>query len=101
MNPNPSQKLSLPVLQTPFCGELRSKKFYLRDTLPVSQEDFLDSFGHVWCYHTQLPVGPDGVRVHPGDCTPGRACYRSALAQPEESLAVLSRFNKLNQNPEV
>jgi len=98
---NTKARIPLPVLQTPFCGELRSKKFYLRDTLPVSEEDFLDSFGHVWCYHTQLPIGPDGVRVHPSECKPDRACYRSALAQPEDSLVVLSRFNTHNQNPEV
>jgi len=101
MNPSSSNKFPLPVLQTPFCGELRSKKFYLRDTLPVSEEDFLDSFGHVWCYHTQLPVGPDGAVVHPSECKPGRACYRSALAQPEESLLVMQRMQELNENPEV
>jgi hypothetical protein len=96
MNPT----LKLPILQTPFCGELRSKKFYMRDTLPLSEEDFLDSFGHVWCYHTQLPIGPDGMCVHPSDCKPGRACYRSAVQQPDEYTIVQNRFQK-TQNPEV
>jgi hypothetical protein len=100
MNPSSSSSIPLPVLQTPFCGELRSKKFYMRDTHPVSAEDFLDSFGHVWCYHTQLPIGPDGKVVHPTDCTPGRECYRSAVQEPEDYLIVQNRFQK-TQNPEV
>lgn len=74
--------MTLPILQTPFCGDLRSKKFFLRDTLPQTAEDFLDSTNHTWCYHTNLPVGPDGYRVCPQDCGPDRSCYRSALAEP-------------------
>lgn len=72
----------LPVLQTPFCGELRSKKFYLRDEIATCAEDYIDNSGHIFCYHTQMPVGPDGCRVGPEDCGPDRQCYRSALAKP-------------------
>ena len=67
---------------TPFCGELRSKKFFMLDTLPAAESDFLDPSGHCWCYHTQQPIGPDGAHVGPHACVPGRACYRSALAEP-------------------
>ena len=73
---------SLPIL-TPFCGDLRSKKFYMHDKLPTSADDFLDSFGHTWCYHTQMPVGPDGYRVDPHECGPDRPCYRSAVSEPK------------------
>ncbi len=73
-------KTSLPVLQTPFCGDLRSKKFYLRDEIFLTADEYYDQSGHVWCYHTQMPVGPDGYRAEPEYCTPGRPCYRSALA---------------------
>jgi hypothetical protein len=100
MNPNSSKPLPLPVIQTPFCGELRSKKFYMRDQLAAYEEDYLDSFGHTWCYHTQMPIGPDGCRAEPAACKPGRACYRSAVDEPENFLVVQSRFLK-TQNPEV
>jgi len=69
----------LPVLQTPFCGDLRSKKFFLSDQIAANADDYLDASGHCWCYHTQQVVGPDGGFVEPGTCVPGRACYRSAL----------------------
>jgi hypothetical protein len=70
------------ISQTPFCGDLRSKKFYMLDTLPTEPEHFYDPSGHCWCYHTQQPVGPDGRQVMPEKCGPGRQCYRSALTQP-------------------
>ncbi len=72
----------LNVLQTPFCGDLRSKKFFMLDSLPVEEADFLDPSGHCWCYHTQMPIGPDGAHAAPHLCGPGRECYRSALAHP-------------------
>ena len=72
----------LKVLQTPFCGELRSKKFYLRDQLATSADDYMDSSGHIFCYLTQMAVGPDGMRVSPEECGPDRACYRSAFQKP-------------------
>jgi len=76
------QPTQLHVLHTPFCGDLRSKNYFLLDGLPTSEADFLDPSGHCWCYHTQQAVGPDGHHANPEDCTPDRPCYRSALAQP-------------------
>jgi hypothetical protein len=65
--------------QTPFCGDIRSKKYFLLDTIPSDASDLMDGSGHCWCYHTQQPIGPDGLHVLPENCTPGRVCYRSAL----------------------
>jgi hypothetical protein len=67
------------VIQTPFCGDLRSKKFFILDQIATSAEDYLDASEHCWCYHTQQVIGPDGNIVMPDRCTPGRGCYRSAL----------------------
>ena len=80
--PEPTPPTSLNVIQTPFCGELRSKNDFLLDAIPTSEDDFLDASGHCWCYHTQQPLGPDGGHVAPDLCGPDRPCYRSALAQP-------------------
>lgn len=76
----------LNVLNTPFCGELRSKKFYTIGKLPMKEEDYLDDSNHCWCYHTQTPIGPDGNTVMPESCVPGRSCYVSALADPRKKL---------------
>jgi hypothetical protein len=85
MNPNPSppkNTTNLEVLQTPFCGDLRSKKWYLSDEIFTDAEQYHDGSGHTFCYHTQMPIGPDGSRAAPEYCTPDRSCYRSALAPP-------------------
>jgi hypothetical protein len=73
----------LEVLNTPICGELRSKKYYMFRELPLKEEDFLDDSNHTWCYHTHNPIGPDGNIVEPKRCVPGRSCYVSALADPK------------------
>jgi hypothetical protein len=73
---------SLPIIQTPFCGDLRSKKFFLSDQIATRAEDYLDASHHCWCFHTQQVVGPDGEIVMPRRCVPGRSCYRSALDKP-------------------
>jgi hypothetical protein len=81
MNPAPHtahRSLSL----TPFCGDLRSKKLYMVDQIPTEPEHVYDPSGHCWCYHTQLPVGPDGQHAYPEACGPERGCYRSALSRP-------------------
>lgn len=75
----------LHVIQTPFCGDLRSKKFFLLDQIARTAEDYLDASEHCWCYHTQQVVGPDGNIVTPHRCVPGRACYRSALSPAGKS----------------
>lgn len=67
-------------IQTPFCGDLRSKRFLMLDTIPTRAEQYYDPSMHCWCYHTQQSIGPDGDFVEPEACVPGRSCYRSALA---------------------
>lgn len=79
-----AQTLPLPVVQTPFCGDLRSKKYYMRDQIITTADEFYDASGHVWCYHTQMAIGPDGMRASPEGCGPDRHCYRSALDKPAE-----------------
>jgi hypothetical protein len=74
-----SENSSQTVIQTPFCGDLCSKKYFLLNRLATAAEDYLDASEHCWCYHTQQVVGPDGMMVLPERCVPGRACYRSAL----------------------
>ena len=71
-------------LATPFCGELRSKRYFMLDTIPTSAEQYFDPSFHCWCYHTQQVIGPDGGPADPFDCVPGRSCYRSALAEPTD-----------------
>ena len=67
------------VLQSAFCGSLRSKKFFMLDGLATEAGDYLDASNHCWCRETHLVVGPDGGRVRPERCVPGRSCYSSAL----------------------
>ena len=66
-------------LVSPFCGSLRSKKFFMNDGLATDASHYLDSTEHCWCRETQLVVGPDGGRARPSRCVPGRSCYKSAL----------------------
>jgi hypothetical protein len=69
-----------PTPQSPFCAELRSKKYFLFESVPTESSDFLDPSGYCWCYHTQQSIGPDGQHALPELCGPGRQCYRSALS---------------------
>jgi hypothetical protein len=69
---------STPMLSA-FCGSLRSKKFFMRDTLATEASDYLDASNHCWCSETQQVIGPDGGRVHPSRCGSGRSCYTSAF----------------------
>src|SRR4051812_11408010 len=78
-----SAQSRLKVIETPFCGELRSKKYYMYNEILTDAEAYHDASGHTWCYLTQIPIGPDGSRAAPEYCTPGRSCYRSALQDPE------------------
>lgn len=79
---NRQSNTPLNVINTPFCAELRSKKFYIHNHIFTTAEEYYDQSGHIFCYHTQLPVGPDGHRVEAEACTPDRGCYRSALSEP-------------------
>ncbi|MGD1278502.1 MAG: hypothetical protein ABR964_14920 [Tepidisphaeraceae bacterium] len=72
-------KSSIPL--TPFCGDLRSKAFFLLDQIPTRAEQYLGNDEHCWCAQTQQVVGPDDQIVEPHRCVPGRSCYRSALAE--------------------
>src|SRR4051812_48082969 len=91
---NRENKTTLKVLETPFCGELRSKKFYMTNEILTDAEDYHDASGYTWCYHTHMPIGPDGDRAAPEYCTPGRKCYRSGLAEPEPWTPILTRQQK-------
>jgi hypothetical protein len=67
-------------VESPFCGALRSKQYFFVDGLATKEEDYIDPSGHCWCALTQLVVGPDGGKVRPAGCVPGRACYKSSFA---------------------
>lgn len=66
-------------VQSPFCGSLRSKKFFMLDGLATKAEQYIDAANHVWCCETQQVIGPDNKQVHPDVCVPGRSCYNSAI----------------------
>lgn len=67
------------IAQSPFCGSLRSKKFFMLDGLAMDASEYLDGSNYCWCRETQQVVGPDGSRVNPARCVPGRSCYISSL----------------------
>jgi hypothetical protein len=67
------------IIESPFCGSLRSKKFFMMDGLATDASQYLDGSNHCWCRETQQVIGPDGGRVHPSRCGPGRSCYSSSL----------------------
>jgi len=62
-----------------FCKELRSKKLALLGRLPRYAAECVDDSNHCWCHLTQQEFGPDGGKVQPVRCTPGRPCYTSPL----------------------
>jgi len=76
---NTTTETTAAPLQSPFCGQLRSKKYFMLDRLASSAEDYIDAANHVWCCETQEVIGPDNRRVSTDNCVPGRACYSSAL----------------------
>ena len=67
------------TVQSPFCGALRSKKYFMLDGLATEADDYLDGSNHCWCRETQQAIGPDGGMVQPANCVPGRKCYSSAF----------------------
>ena len=67
------------AVESAFCGSLRSKKFFMLDGLATEASQYLDASNHCWCRETQQVVGPDGSRVNPARCVPGRSCYSSSL----------------------
>ena len=68
-----------PALLSPFCGSLRSKKFFMLDRIATSADEYVDAANHVWCCETQEVIGPDNSRVEPNKCVAGRSCYSSAI----------------------
>ena len=56
------------ALQSPFCSELRSKKFFMIQGVATEAAQYLDGSDHCWCFKTQLPVGPDGGKAYPDRC---------------------------------
>jgi hypothetical protein len=64
---------------SPFCSELRSKRFFMMDGLATEASHYIDGSNHCWCFVTQQVIGPDGSKVVPDRCVPGRECYKSAL----------------------
>jgi len=67
------------AMKSPFCSELRSKKFFMIQGVATEAAQYLDGSDHCWCFQTMLPMGPDGGKVYPDRCIPGRACYKSSL----------------------
>jgi hypothetical protein len=68
-----------PAVLSPFCGSLRSKKFFMLDRMATSADEYVDAANHVWCCETQEVIGPDNSRVDPKRCVAGRTCYSSAI----------------------
>ena len=69
------------IVTSPFCRELRSKKYYFLQEMPTEEEHLLDVTNHCWCNRTMQAIGPDGERAHAGDCKPDRPCYKSLFTE--------------------
>ena len=72
---------SIASLHSPFCGDLRSKKYFFLEQPARTPEQFLDASNDCWCARTQMRVGPDDEIVDVHDCQAGRACFRRAGAE--------------------
>lgn len=65
------------MVNSPFCREIRSKKYYFLQEMPTETHHLRDGSNYCWCQRTMQAVGPDGEMVRPEDCKAGRSCYRS------------------------
>lgn len=65
---------------SPYCVHLSSKKLMIADAPPMTTRDVLDASQHCWCARTMQVLGPDRMQCHPEDCTKGRDCFESPLA---------------------
>ena len=65
------------TVSSPYCREIRSKKYYFLQEMPTEEHHLRDGSNHCWCLRTMQVVGPDGEMVRPENCTAGRSCYRS------------------------
>ena len=64
-------------VQSPYCREIRSKRYFFLREMPTEERHLKDGSNHCWCRMTMKVFGPDGELVRPVDCTAGRSCYRS------------------------
>lgn len=69
------------VVMSPFCRELRSKKYFFLQEMPTEIHDIRDASNHCWCRQTVQVFGPDGELVRPEDCNASRGCYRSLFEE--------------------
>jgi hypothetical protein len=68
-------------VESPFCRELRSKRYFFLQQMPTEAHQMLDASKSCWCRRTMQAIGPDGERAIPGACGPGRGCYRSLFEE--------------------
>ena len=66
---------SVSSLISPFCRELRTKKYYFLQRPALVPADLLDASNDCWCARTQMRLGPDDGGVDPDCCQAGRACF--------------------------
>jgi len=64
-------------VQSPMCREIRSKKVFTLESIPMEPHDVIDLSNHCWCRQTMQVFGPDGDIARPQKCVPGRTCYQS------------------------
>lgn len=69
------------VVQSPFCRDIRSKKYYFLQEMPTEIQHIRDASNHCWCRQTVQVFGPDGELVRPEDCNTSRSCYRSLFEE--------------------
>jgi hypothetical protein len=63
--------------QSPFCTNLRTKKYHFLERPPLTTDELCDASGHCWCAETQQSVGADGDIVGPEDCADrARSCFQ-------------------------
>ena len=70
------------IMQSPYCREIRSKRYFFLREMPTEDHHIKDGSNHCWCRVTMKVYGPDGEIARPEDCISGRDCYRS-LFEPE------------------
>ena len=77
----PTERATTPVeadsVKSPFCRDLRSKRYYFLQEMPTEESHFLDASRQCWCRRTMQAIGPDGERAIPRNCKPDRGCYAS------------------------
>ena len=70
-----------PLVASPFCRDIRSKKYYFLQEMPTEVHHLRDASNHCWCLRTVQAFGPDGELVRPEDCNADRGCYRSLFEE--------------------